>query len=398
MTKVADRNALVLDGNTVKLRLMAERTESKRLVHVDWLRFTAKVKTYPPVLTDRRRETTSVWDEGYRLHKLLTIINGLPDADQSPAQQAADLAERVCTILGFDFVRHHELQKGHDFYKHRWSIKRNEEEVGWVGFGASSDSPRQRTQAETLHVNLYGKACTFADTGWTDKMANLVDELQAKITRVDLALDFFDGYAGGIERVWEDYKAGLCDHYGRRPKLRDLNWLQGNSRSLYIGSKEAGKETNVYEKGDQLFGPEADVDWLRFELRYGNKLRVIESEVLRRPQDFFAGASDWHAAVLREAGDKATPEPIQCKPREAIMSVQAECARNARWVLSTAAASVGVAATFLDEEQFLELIVSAVKRPSRLRGFSDADLRAGYASAFQSYVAPRSGPVAQGVH
>jgi len=393
MTKVKDKTALVLDGNVVKLRLMAERQASNSMVHVDWLRFTVRLRNAPPFLTDKRAEPTSIWDEGYRLNRLLSIINELPDHERDACGQASDLADRVCMALGFEFNRGADLGKGHDFYKRRWPIQRNGAEVGWVGFGAASDSPKQRAQAESLHVNLYGVACTFAEHGWSDRMAKIIDELDGKITRADLALDFFDGFSGGIERVLEEYRAGLCDNYGHRPVMRDINWAKGCSRSLYLGSKEAGKETNIYEKGDQLFGEKVGSKWLRFELRYGNKFRVLDTDLLRRPSDFFAGASDWHAAILREAGDVAVPEQIHITPQPALMSVKAECTRNALHLLNNAAPSIALAFEYLTEDQFLELITHK-KRPKRLASFSHADLTEAYSAAFAQFVVPRSGPVA----
>lgn len=394
MTRVKDKTALVLDGNVVKVRLMAERQALKSMVHVDWLRFTVRLRNAPPFLTDKRAESTSIWDEGYRLNKLLTIINDLPDHERDACGQAADLADRVCMTLGFEFNRGADVGKGHDFYKRRWPIQRNGAEVGWVGFGAASDSPKQRAQAESLHVNLYGVACTFAEPGWADRLARIIDELDGKITRADLALDFFDGLSGGIERVLEEWKAGLCDNYGHRPVMRDINWAKGCSRSLYLGSKECGKETNIYEKGDQLFGEKVGSKWLRFELRYGNKFRVLDTDLLRRPADFFAGASDWHAAILREAGDIAVPEQIHITPQPALMSVKAECVRNALWTLESAAPSIALAFQYLDDDQFLELVTHK-KKPKRLSSFSHADLTEAYSAAFSQFVVPRSSPVAQ---
>lgn len=206
--------------------LMAERQASKSMVHVDWLRFTVRLRNAPPFLVDRPAESSNVWDDGYRLNKLLTINNQLPDCERNLCGQATDLADRVCQVLGFEFNRGADVLKGHDFYKHRWSIQRNGAQVGWVGFGASSESPKKKAQAESLHVNLYGVACTFADYGWSDRMANIIDDLGGKITRADLALDFFDGFSGGIERVAEEWKESLCDNYGHRPVMRDINWLK----------------------------------------------------------------------------------------------------------------------------------------------------------------------------
>lgn len=126
----ASKSSLVLDGNVIKLRLEAERLESGSMVHVDWLRFTVRLRNAMPFFTDLSPTTTSIWDEGLRLPQLLRIINGLPDCERDPCGQAATLADSVCEALGPDYRRAAMLAKGHDFYKHRWPILRNEQEVG----------------------------------------------------------------------------------------------------------------------------------------------------------------------------------------------------------------------------------------------------------------------------
>jgi len=123
--------------------------------------------------------------------------------------------------------------------------------------------------------------------GWRQKIASLITAVEGKITRVDLALDFFDGLTGGMDRIRSDYMHGAMDHWGKRPKCNLVgDWCNGVARSFYIGSKEAGKQTNVYEKGHQLFGNSSGNPWIRAELRYGNKLRVLPVDVLTRPDDF----------------------------------------------------------------------------------------------------------------
>lgn len=62
--------------------------------------------------------------------------------------QAMELGNEVAEALGPDFVLHPELRKGHDFYRHRFSIERNGDEVGWVGFLAASESPKQQALAD----------------------------------------------------------------------------------------------------------------------------------------------------------------------------------------------------------------------------------------------------------
>jgi phage replication initiation protein len=217
-----------------------------------------------------------------------------------------------------------------------------------VGFLASGESPRQQAQAKTIHANVYGSACTFARGDWRHRMANLIEEVNGKITRIDYALDFFDGIRGGLERIRDDWHAGLMDVNGRRPKANTVGpWVDGGrGRSFYFGSKEAGKQTNVYEKGVQLFGELDATRWERVELRYGNKLRDLPVDMLRRADDFFAGASDWHQKMLAEHGKYAEGEGVKVRSKQAIQTVKAEvtapCAGSQippvhllRWRLST---------------------------------------------------------------
>lgn len=384
--------ALVLEGSEVKARLMAERIQTGASVHVDWVRFTCLLRNaaipsvdtlFPQTLADVP-DTRSAYDlseDDRRRGRIAKLLRGLPDAEFSPSAQALELAQNVCETLGEAFTVAPELRKGHDFYRHRWSIERNGQEVGWVGFLASGESPRQSAQAKTIHVNLYGSACTFANFGWRDHLANLIDESHGTITRCDLALDFFDGIAGGMDRVKSDYEAGLCDVGGNRPKCNMVgDWCNHMSRSFYIGSKEAGKQTNVYEKGHQLFGEKDASGWMRAELRYGNKLRVLSTDMLRRPADFFGGASEWHATLLREAGASACLEPVPTENKLAAQTIEAEVTRNVRWLLDVAGPSVAMAFQYLGENLFLE-IVEHQKLPGRLRRFSQGEIARAYGSA-----------------
>jgi phage replication initiation protein len=374
------KNPLVLDGNEVRFRLEAERVHSKTPVHIDWVRFTViRRNCAAPSVDDLfplAKGDAVVWDG---LQELDRVLRQLPDCDHSAAAQAMELALEVAGALGRDFVVHPEARKGLDFYRFRLSIERNGAEVGWVGFQASSDSPRQATQGKTLHVNIEGAACTFAEVGWNHRIADIVDARSGTLTRGDLALDFFDGLQGGISRVVADYEAGLLDVCGKRLKANNLgDWTSSSkgARSFYVGSKEAGKQTNAYEKGDQLFGVEAGSRWLRVELRYGNKLRELSTEMLRRPADFFAGASDWHAAILREAdAQQVQPEPVARKSRLPIETVKAEATRVLRWLKRTAGPVVGLALRELPESVLLEFM-SNPQKPGRLSRFSAAEISA----------------------
>lgn len=373
---------LVLDGHEVAMRLKAERSHSRGFVHVDWVRFTCRLRNAPlPAVEDLFPSDATYADA--RLARMLQQLRDMSDPDFSAAVQAKELAQQACEALGCDFTVAPEVRKGHDFYRWRWSIERNGVECGWVGYLASGESPRQQAQAQTLHVNLYGTACTFAAHGWNHRVADLVRSVDAVITRVDLALDFFDGFSGGMARVQSDYMSGLMDSRGLRPSCNQVgDWCNGRARSFYFGSKEAGKQTNVYEKGHQLFGPKDDSPWVRIELRYGNKLRVLDAEILNRPDDFFAGASDWHASSLRELSTKASPQPIKVNARLALESVTAEISRNIRWAMSTAAPTLALLFKHADEDMFVN-VIEHQKLPGRLSKFTETEIASTFQRAFK---------------
>lgn len=387
------QQALVIEGNEVKLRLQADRIKSGGVVHVDWLRFTCELKNapvpvaevlFPSPLTDTLENPRSIAEqdlEQYRRTKLLRILREMPDAEFAASAQAHALALKVCKALGPDFSVDPQLNKGKDFYRFRWSITRNDAEVGWVGFLASSESPKLDALAKTINVNVFGSACTFARGDWRHRMANLIEEVNAKITRIDYALDFFDGIRGGLERIRDDWHAGLMDVNGRRPKANTVGpWVDGGrGRSFYFGSKEAGKQTNVYEKGVQLFGELDATHWERVELRYGNKLRDLPVDMLRRADDFFAGASDWHQKMLAEHGKYAEGEGVKVRSKQAIQTVKAEVTRAIRWLTNTAGASVALAFEHLGQDAFLEILTGR-KLPGRLAKFSFQEISAACAS------------------
>lgn len=382
--------SLVLDGNQVKLRLQAERFETKSMVHVDWVRFTCLLRNAPVPSVDDLFPSSDPsvikWAPGIfeeRWQELRKQLLLMPDPDYAASVQAKDLAIQIAEALGADFQLHPEVRKGHDFYRYRWSILRSGEEVAWVGYLASGDSPRQSAQAKTIHANIYGSATTFAEPGWNHRIGSICDSTNAVLTRCDLALDFFEGISGGMERIKADYMAGLCDSGGKRLNCNMVgDWANGKGRSFYIGSKEAGKQTNVYEKGFQLFGEKDATPWMRAELRYGNKLRVLPIDMLRRPQDHFAGASDWHATLLREHELQipATPEPVACTPQLPVETVEAEVTRNCRWLLDVAAPSLSLAFQYLGEDEFLELVRNK-KVPGRLQRFKQSEIQRAYGKA-----------------
>lgn len=380
---MAHKSSLVLEGNTVKERIQAARQHYQTPVHIDWLRFTGLLRNMDAPSADLlfpKRVATSIWDE--RAIETARCLAELQTEEEfSAAAQAFELAEKVAAILGTGFTVSLDIKRGQDFYKYRRSIILNGEECGWVGYLTTGNGQKAEAQAKTLHVNLFGTACTFAQIGWLEKTADLVDEISARITRADLALDFFDGYQGGIEKVLHDYISGKCNVGGRKLKFNQVgDWANGHDRSLYVGTREGGKITNVYEKGHQLYGHEFGSNWLRFELRYGNQHRSFSSDLLRRPADFFAGASDWHNALLLEADAVFAAQNVPCHPRLAIETIDAEVSRAIRWFRRVAGPTAALAIKHMDERTLFD-VCDIKQLPGRLKKFSLDDIAKRFAGA-----------------
>ena len=370
------RSALVLDGQKVKLRLQSARVEGDNLIHVDWLRFTVRLEEKPLHL-----DKFFPMHRGFDSSEMIDLRRWMRECgdhpDWKPKQQALYLAYQVVEALGDGFSFDYEPRKGHDFYAARISILHEQKEVGWVGYGASSDGPRQHKQAQTLHVNLYGAACTFAQNGWRDQVADLIHQRGGQITRIDLALDCFDGREGGMEAIKQDYERGACNVGGKQPRCSLAgDWCNGKERSFYIGSRQAGKQTNVYEKGHQLFGAESGEKWMRFELRYGNKLRHIDIDALTNPDSYFAGASDWHCQVLAEQ-KAAAPIPLPCKKKLSAETARAAVSRVLNWFRTNAAPSLKVIFEHVSNEHLLEMFMDK-SLPASLNGYSQAQISAAF--------------------
>ena len=107
---------LVLDGDQIKLRLLAERTESKTPVHVDWVRFTTILRNAPLPSADLLfPKTDNIWDPDNRRAELNKTLSEIADPDYSASVQAYDLAHQACEALGESYTVNPEIRKGHDF-------------------------------------------------------------------------------------------------------------------------------------------------------------------------------------------------------------------------------------------------------------------------------------------
>lgn len=162
-------------------------------------------------------------------------------------------------------------------YEQSWEIGN-----GYGIFATGGDSV-----AGTSLISLSGKGCAIV-RDWGDVHV-MLQRLQAKITRVDLAHDDYEGRIS-LPSAVEWYLAGDF-HAGKgRPPGGELinDFDSGAGKTLYIGKRQNGKLLRIYEKGKQLGDPLSP--WVRWELELHNKDRVIPLNILLTPGPYLAAA------------------------------------------------------------------------------------------------------------
>ena len=144
-------------------------------------------------------------------------------------------------------------------------------------------------QRGTALLSLPGEACAQVPD-WSRLVTWLRDELGARITRWDGAVDDYEGLHS-VDWAVEQYYAGQFGSGGNQPSCSvNGNWhmQDGRGRTFYVGRREHGKYLRVYEKGKQLGDPASP--WVRWEIELHNKDRRIPWEVLLEPGRYAAGA------------------------------------------------------------------------------------------------------------
>jgi phage replication initiation protein len=130
----------------------------------------------------------------------------------------------------------------------------------------------------------------------------LREDLQARITRIDLAHDDYEG-THSVNDAVQMYEEGRFNCGGRQPKMNQAgNWLHpdGGGRTFYIGARQNGKQLRVYEKGMQL-GKRFD-PWVRWEAElHNNTDRVIPWEAALEPGRYLAGSYPALSFVSQDA-------------------------------------------------------------------------------------------------
>lgn len=396
MTKVR----AIVDGKKVKFTLEQLEQSNPTRVRVDWLRFTLPVDSVVPHVSPDLSWAVSCmatdqdWDtyRGLVPQRLALEVLRVDGAEfyMTPKALAfvghAHLAEHLPQFPIISGV--HSEDSGMDFYAARRPLVFEGSVVGYVLAGG-----RSAQQANTIHYNLFGSACLHMTPGQLCALAGWIESMGGWITRCDLALDVWDGLdVTEVQAAWRD---GLFDVRGKRPGQREMgSWSCGHSRTFEVGNRGTGKLLRAYEKGDELFGPDANDPWVRLEVEFRNNHRVIEPDVLRRPADYFAGAYQYLADFLARADVEHEALRIPTHPEVADKTAEAAVVRLVRWLNNTAAPAIG-AAFQMGGDLLAELIQSNQHREARrLHGFG----REAIQKAFDQVAAALAPPVAPIAH
>lgn len=144
-------------------------------------------------------------------------------------------------------------------------------------------------QRGTVYVSIPGTISGALTAHKLAQMAVFLEKTGARLTRLDCAVDDYDGRFLTIERVREWYAEGRFISNGRPPKATFISDEgSGGGCTFYVGHRRSGKVLRVYEKGRQLGDPSSP--WVRVEVQLGNKHRPLPWEALSRPADVLAGA------------------------------------------------------------------------------------------------------------
>ena len=177
-------------------------------------------------------------------------------------------------------------------------------EVGAIALGGESQLGRWLLQ-------LTGRGCGLVND-WPS-LQELLEGLNAKLSRTDLAVDFLNGEYT-VDDAVDLYEAGEFINRGRNPEFDAQGaWNEsGNKgRTVYIGKLKNGKSLCVYEKGKQL--KDLDSNWTRFEVRLGNRDREIPLDILTNPDKYFVGAYPALAGLLDAAAAEIPTIHVETK-------------------------------------------------------------------------------------
>ncbi|MCA7024790.1 MULTISPECIES: replication initiation factor domain-containing protein [Stenotrophomonas] len=208
-------------------------------------------------------------------------------------------------------------------------------------------------------ISLTGQGCQHVPN-WR-YVERVAQDLDAHLTRLDIAIDDLTGETFDIHRFHDLYLNGEFTMNGRPPEGRWVDDMGSDKGcSLYIGQK-GHKQLNVYEKGKQLGDPESG--HTRCELRLYAKRLDLPLDALSNPGKYFGAAYPMLAEfVIGEC------ERIDLKRQ----MVNASAKAMLRFLYNQAGTALQLVLESLGEENGVALIkqyIARQGRPGRYKSF-----------------------------
>ena len=283
----------------------------------------------------------------------LTIVLPMASAD---ARGLSDLNHLLSTVFGTQ----HDLtvtalrEKRWQFYSlSSLIVDRDGQLVGRVGVGGNG---------QTICISLSGAGTKWVKNWFTAyKHLALLD---AKISRVDLAYDDYDGELLNVHDMRARALNGDFAQGGRPPESRFLSDEgSGKGSTLYVGGK-GHKELCIYEKGKQQGLIESL--WVRAEARLYAKHVGIPLEVLLEPFDYLRGSYDVLAELL---------VGVCTRLKTTARYVQANGVAMVRWAHRQMGKTLNVIREAFGDSwsDFVEANIMREGRPSRFDGICPGD-------------------------
>ena len=302
-----------IDGHPVEIP--ARRGWGGDAAFCDWINFTAKEEAF--------------------------FLGSTPVTDNQVIEHVSATCLR---LFGFGITSKRET--GANFYRESYVLGDN---YGLVCYGG---------QRNTVLVSLSGEGCAGARAGWEERLQDwLSTAFMARITRVDLAYDDFEGVLD-IEDLDMFFDAGLFNCGGRNPDIEHRgNWKRpnGKGRTVYVGNRKNGKFFRGYEKGKQLGDPSSP--WVRLE----TELKGVDREI---PFDVLTRAGEYLAATYPALGFiSQRQERILTTQKATEITYQAMC----DWLKRQCGAALAVVLEVEGVEKFVEKCVRVGEMPKRLK-------------------------------
>lgn len=210
-------------------------------------------------------------------------------------------------------------------------------------------------QRGTVFVSLSGAAC--ARIARLRDVRTFFEPLGARITRVDVAADDFQSEMVSVSGALDAWREGAFSLQRRPPKASYIDDCGSNAgRTLYVGSRDSGKLCRVYDKGKAL-GDKLS-KWVRAEVEWHAKDRVIPWDILSEPVRYLAGAYPFFERF------SLTLSRVMCARQSLTITIE----RLREWI--RLAAGKGINALLEVEGGDLGALVASVRRdgvPERLR-------------------------------